>query len=119
VVVDALVNRPEILALLERHVAAVALPQGRRLDVPPPPRPPVPRNPAAGAQEAVGIREPEVGEPPTVAGRESRGSDASADGRRLVIVFGFLRPGRHVHDTGAGSVGGDCGGVCGRNAHTR
>jgi hypothetical protein len=32
VVVDALVGWPERLVLLERHVAPVALPRGRRLD---------------------------------------------------------------------------------------
>jgi hypothetical protein len=37
VVVDALVGCPELLALLEWHVAAVVLPRGSRLDVRPSP----------------------------------------------------------------------------------
>jgi hypothetical protein len=35
VVVDDLVGRPELLALLEQHVALVVLPWGRRLDMRP------------------------------------------------------------------------------------
>jgi hypothetical protein len=68
VVVDALVGRPELLALLERNVAPVALPQGRRLDLRLPPQ--------AGAHEAVGIGAPEVGEPPAVAETEACDSGA-------------------------------------------
>jgi hypothetical protein len=85
VVFDALVGHPERLALLERHVAPVALPGGDAST-----SAPTPRNPSAGVREEVGAGAPEVGEPPAVAERGFCGSDVCR-----------------------GSVGGDCGGVCG------